>query len=97
MSAPGATPGPLQFVDGDIWDTRADGEPGVPLFRAQWPARRLWGREVTQDELEATGKLFAASPALYDALEAMEHVFGNDTPLGKKARAALALARGEAA
>lgn len=63
----GHTPGPWAVVEHEVWDTRHDGEPGIPLFRRVTDYRR-WGRDFKTGEQEANARLIAAAPELLEAL-----------------------------
>ena len=48
-----ASPAPWvapETSDGDVWDTRANGEPGIPLVRAERGNYRSWGRALSNEE-----------------------------------------------
>lgn len=95
------TAGPHQVLEGDVWDTRGDGEPGIPLARVNYGSDRLWGRKISREEAEANMVLFAAASELYDALSEAVDVFEGmmDDEINldflPRLRGALAKARGE--
>lgn len=95
------TPGPFQIIEDDVWDTRSDGEPGIPLARANYGCDRLWGRKISREEASANMTLFAAAPELVEALEIAVTLWAfqsTDAPQKEWLRiadAALAKARGE--
>lgn len=64
-----ATPGPWQAQHGDIWDTRDDGAPGIPLFRANRESRS-WGRRYANDEAVANAEFLEHAPSDIAALVA---------------------------
>lgn len=65
----GHTLGPLQVVEGyEVWDTRGDGAPGIPLVRADLGLNRRWGRDIHGSEIVANLTLFAAAPDLLEAV-----------------------------
>lgn len=72
-----ATKGPWQSPDGggdgDIWDTRDDDEPGIPLLKAAPVFRRQWGRPIKDGEYAANAALIVAArnalPAMLTHIE----------------------------
>lgn len=98
----GHTPRPWTVVEHEVWDTRHDGEPGVPLFRRDTNYRR-WGRDFKTGEQDANARLVAAAPELLEACEAILKATDPNTvhAVGAGAArdlalAAIAKARGEA-
>lgn len=62
---------PLPWLVGDgedVWDTREDGEPGIPLFRADAGAYRSWGRTITRSELLADARYIVHTANAYPSL-----------------------------
>lgn len=69
------TPGPWIVGDGeDVWDTLPNGEPGIPMFRADVGSSRSWGRKITRTELLANARLIAVAPKLYAQVELFARV-----------------------
>lgn len=70
------TDGPWRVEDGQIWDSRSDGEPGIPMFRGVTDYRR-WGRDYTNRELAINARRIARLPdleaAFLEAVELMKH------------------------
>ncbi len=64
--------------EGDVWDMRLDGEPGIPLMRSERGNYRSWGRSLDNHERSANAAAIVAAinalPALLECAEALERV-----------------------
>lgn len=64
--------------EGDVWDMRLDGEPGIPLMRSERGNYRSWGRSLDNHERSANAAAIVAAmnalPALLECAEALEYV-----------------------
>ncbi len=62
--------------EGDVWDMRLDGEPGIPLMRSERGNYRSWGRSLDNHERSANAAAIVAAmnalPALLECAEALE-------------------------
>ena len=62
--------------EGDVWDMRLDGEPGIPLMRSERGNYRSWGRSLDNHERSANAAAIVAAmnalPALLDCAEALQ-------------------------
>lgn len=86
--------------EGDVWDMRLDGEPGIPLMRSERGNYRSWGRSLDNHERSANAAAIVAAmnalPALLECASALEAFASDNFVSGsqmveavKKARAAL--------
>ena len=66
--------------EGDVWDMRLDGEPGIPLMRSERGNYRSWGRSLDNHERSANAAAIVAAmnalPALLECAEALEAIMG---------------------
>ena len=62
--------------EGDVWDMRLDGEPGIPLMRSERGNYRSWGRSLDNHERSANAAAIVAAmnalPALLECASALE-------------------------